>query len=78
MEPLNLLVEIGEINDRIHEAGRDRLELVERFNQELRGLILDFDGTADTFRVYLDLKKRLERIARRIGKAHDDDLLDYT
>ncbi len=28
--------------------------------------------------MYIDLTKRLERIARRIGKAHDDDLLDYT
>lgn len=78
MEPLGLLVEIGAINDRIREAGRDRLELVERFNQELRGLIKEFEGTSDTFRVHLALKKRLERIARRIGKAHDDDLLDYT
>jgi hypothetical protein len=78
LEPLDLLVEIGAINDRIREAGRDRLELVERFNQELRGLIKDFEGTSDTFRVYIDLTKRLERIARRIGKAHDDDLLDYT
>ncbi|MGZ5562495.1 MAG: DUF7118 family protein [Halobacteriota archaeon] len=78
MEPFGLLVEIGAINDRIREAGRDRLELVERFNQELRGLIKEFEGTSDTFRVHLDLTKRLERIARRIGKAHDDGLLDYT
>jgi hypothetical protein len=28
--------------------------------------------------VYRDLAKRLERIARRIGKAHDDNLLDNT
>jgi hypothetical protein len=28
--------------------------------------------------VYLDLKKRLERIARRIEKAHADNSLDYT
>lgn len=78
MEPFGLLVEIGAINDRIREAGRDRLELVERFNQELRGLIKEFEDTSDTFRVHLDLTKRLERIARRIGKAHDDGLLDYT
>ena len=78
MEPLDLLVEIGSINDQIRKAGRDRLELVERFNQELRGLIKDFDDTPDTYRVYRDLAKRLERIARRIGKAHDDNLLDYT
>jgi hypothetical protein len=78
LDPLNLLVEIGSINDQIRKAGRDRLELVERFNQELRGLIKDFDDTPDTYRVYRDLAKRLERIARRIGKAHDDNLLDYT
>ncbi len=78
MEPLELLIAISAINDRIREAGRDRLELIERFNQELREIIKDFEDTPDTFRVYLDLKKRLERIARRIGKAHDDDLLDYT
>jgi hypothetical protein len=71
-------VEIGSINDQIREAGRDRLELIERFNQELRGLIKDFEDTPDTFRVYRDLEKRLKRIARRIGKAHDDNLLDYT
>lgn len=78
MEPPDLLVEIGSINDQIREAGRDRLELIERFNQELRGLIKDFEETPDTFRVYRDLAKRLERIARRVGKAHDDNLLDYT
>jgi hypothetical protein len=78
LEPLDLLIEIGAINDQIREAGRDRLELVERFNQELRGIIKDFEGTSNTFRVYQDLTKRLERIARRIGKAHDEDLLDYT
>jgi len=77
LEPLDLLVEIGSINDQIRKAGRDRLELAERFNQELRGLIKDFDDTPDTYRVYRDLAKRLERIARRIGKAHDDNLLDY-
>ena len=78
MEPLDLLAEIGAINDRIREAGRERLELVERFNHELRDLIHDFEDTPDTFRVYLDLKKRLERIARRIEKAHADNSLNYT
>jgi hypothetical protein len=78
LEPLELLVEIDAINDRISEAGRERLELVERFNQELRHLINDFKDTPDTFRVYRDLTKRLERIARRVGKAHADDLLNYT
>lgn len=78
MEPLDLLSEIGAINDQIREVGRERLELVERFNHELRGLIRDFESTPDTFRVYLDLKKRLERIARRIEKAHADNSLDYT
>lgn len=78
MEPLDLLSEIGAINDQIREVGRERLELVERFNRELRELIRDFESTPDTFRVYLDLKKRLERIARRIEKAHADNSLDYT
>ena len=78
MEPLDLLSEIGAINDQIREVGRERLELVERFNHELRDLIRDFESTPDTFRVYLDLKKRLERIARRIEKAHADNSLDYT
>jgi hypothetical protein len=78
LEPLDLLSEIGAINDQIREVGRERLELVERFNHELRGLIRDFESTPDTFRVYLDLKKRLERIARRIEKAHADNSLDYT
>ena len=78
MEPLDLLSEIGAINNQIREVGRERLELVERFNHELRDLIHDFESTPDTFRVYLDLKKRLERIARRIEKAHADNSLDYT
>jgi hypothetical protein len=78
LEPLDLLSEIGAINDQIREVGRERLELVERFNHELRDLIRDFESTPDTFRVYLDLKKRLERIARRIEKAHADNSLDYT
>ncbi len=78
MEPLDLLAEIGAINDRIREAGRERLELVERFNHELRDLIRDFEDTPDTFRIYLDLKKRLERIARRVEKAHAENSLDYT
>lgn len=78
MEPLDLLSEIGATNDQIREVGRERLELVERFNHELRDLIRDFESTPDTFRVYLDLKKRLERTARRIEKAHADNSLDYT
>lgn len=78
MEPLDLLAEIGAINDQIREAGRERLEVVERFNHELRDLIHDFEDTPDTFRVYLDLTKRLERIARRVEKAHADDSLNYT
>ncbi|MGZ7127238.1 MAG: DUF7118 family protein [Halobacteriota archaeon] len=78
MEPLDLLAEIGAINDRIRDAGRERLELVERFNHELRDLIHYFEDTPDTYRVYLDLTKRLERIARRVEKAHADDSLDYT
>jgi hypothetical protein len=78
LEPLDLLSEIGATNDQIREVGRERLELVERFNHELRDLIRDFESTPDTFRVYLDLKKRLERTARRIEKAHADNSLDYT
>jgi hypothetical protein len=78
VKPLDLLKELDAINDRIRGAGRQRLELVERFNRELRDLIRDFEVTPDTFRVYVDLKKRLERIARRVEKARADDLLDYT
>lgn len=78
MEPLEVLAEIEAINDRIREVGRERLELVERFNRELRDLIRDFADTDDTFRVYVNLTKRLERIARRIEKAHSENSLDYT
>jgi hypothetical protein len=78
LEPLEVLAEIKAINDRIREAGRERLELVERFNRELRDLIRDFEDTNDTFRVYVNLTKRLERIARRVEKAHGENFLDYT
>lgn len=78
MEPLEVLAEIAAINDRIREAERERLELVERFNRELRDLIRDFEDTNDTFRIYVNLTKRLERIARRVEKAHGENLLDYT
>jgi hypothetical protein len=78
LKPLEVLAEIEAINDRIREAGRERLELVERFNRELRDLVRDFEDTDDTFRVYLDLTKRLERIARRVEKAHIEDSFDYT
>lgn len=78
MEPLDLLVEIATINNRIREAGRERLELVERFNREIRELVRDFEGTPDTFRVYLDLTRRLQRITRRVEKAQAEESLDYT
>jgi len=78
LETLEVLAEIETINYRIREAGRERLELVERFNRELRDLIRDFEDTNDTFRVYVNLTKRLERIARRVEKAHGENLLDYT
>ena len=78
MEPLDLLVEIATINKRIREAGRERLELVERFNREIRELVRDFEGTPDTFRVYLDLTRRLQRITRRVEKAREEESLDYT
>jgi len=78
LEPLDLLVEIATINKRIREAGRERLELVERFNREIRELVRDFEGTPDTFRVYLDLTRRLQRITRRVEKAREEESLDYT
>ncbi|MGZ4912956.1 MAG: DUF7118 family protein [Halobacteriota archaeon] len=78
MEPDELLAEIDAVNEQIREVGRARLELVEQFNQELRTLIRSFEETPDTFRVYVDLAKRLDRIARRVGKAHDEGLLDHT
>ena len=78
LEPLDLLAEIDAVNERIRDAGRQRLELVEQFNRELRGLIQSFEDTPDTFRIYVDLVKRLERIARRVEKAHADGSLDYT
>ncbi len=78
MEPLELLAELDTVNARIREVGRARLELVEQFNQEIRTLIRTFEGTSDTFRVYLDLTKRLERIARKIEKAHGEGTLANT
>ena len=77
LEPRDLLAEIATVNKRIREAGRERLELVERFNREIRELIRDFEGTPDTFRVYLDLTRRLQRITRRVEKARSDQSLDY-
>gem|GEM_PF-4568926 len=58
MEPLDLLSEIGATNDQIREVGRERLELVERFNHELRDLIRDFESTPDTFREPPDASKK--------------------
>jgi hypothetical protein len=78
LEPADLLAEIVTINKRIREAGRERLELVERFNREIRELVRDFEGTPDTFRVFLDLTRRLKRITRRVEKAHEDQSLDYS
>jgi hypothetical protein len=78
LEPADLLAEIVTINKRIREAGRERLELVERFNREIRELVRDFEGTPDTFRVFLDLTRRLQRITRRVEKAHEDQSLDYS
>jgi hypothetical protein len=77
LEPLDLLAEIAAINERIRGAGRERLELVERFNREILQLVHDFEGTPDTFRVYLDLTRRLQRITRRVEKARTDQSLDY-
>ncbi len=78
MEPLDLLAEIATVNKRIREAGRERLELVERFNREIRDLVRDFEGTPDTFKVFLDLTRSLQRITRRVEKAEADQSLDYT
>jgi len=78
LEPADLLADIATINKRIREAGRERLELVERFNREIRELVRDFEGTPDTFRVFLDLTRRLQRITRRVEKAHEDQSLDYS
>jgi hypothetical protein len=78
LEPADLLAEIATINKRIREAGRERLELVERFNREIRELVRDFEGTPDTFRVFLDLTRRLQRITRRVEKAQEDQSLDYS
>jgi hypothetical protein len=78
LEPADLLAEIATINKRIREASRERLELVERFNREIRELVRDFEGTPDTFRVFLDLTRRLQRITRRVEKAHEDQSLDYS
>ncbi len=78
MEPYELLSEIDVVNDQIRDVGRVRLELVEQFNQELRTLIRSFEETPDTYRNYVDLSKRLERIARRVEKAHSEGSLDHT
>jgi hypothetical protein len=78
LEPLDLLAEIATVNKRIREAGRERLELVERFNREIRELVRDFEGTPDTFKVFLDLTRSLQRITRRVEKAEADQSLDYT
>lgn len=78
MEPYGLLTEIDAVNEQIRDAGRPRLELVGQFNQELRTLIRSFEETPDTFRIYVDLAKRLERIARRVEKAHGEGTLDQT
>jgi len=40
--------------------------------------VRDFEGTPDTFRVYLDLTRRLQRITRRVEKAQAEESLDYT
>ena len=77
MELLDLLAEINTINSRIREAGRERLELVERFDSEIRELVHDFERTPDTWRVYMDLTRRLQRITRRVEKARTDQSLDY-
>jgi len=72
--PLDLLAEIATVNKRICEAGRERLELVERFNREIRELVRDFEGTPDTFKVFLDLTRSLQRITRRVEKAEADQI----
>jgi hypothetical protein len=77
LEPLDLLAEIATINTRIREASRERLELVERFNREIRELVRNFEDTPDTFKVFLDLTRQLQRIARRVEKARAEQSLDY-
>jgi len=77
LEPLNLLEEIGKMNEQIHKAHRSRLELVEQFNGEIRSLIADFEDTPDNFRVFVDLMKRRDRIAQRIERARQNEALDY-
>ncbi|MGZ4919208.1 MAG: DUF7118 family protein [Halobacteriota archaeon] len=78
MEPDELLAQIDAVNEQIRDVGRARLEMVEQFNQEIRTLIRSFEETPDTFRIYVDLTKRLERIARRVEKAHGEGTLDHT
>ncbi len=78
MEPYELLTEIDDVNEQIRDVGRVRLELVEQFNQEIRTLIRSFEETPDTYRNFVDLSKRLERIARRVEKAHSEASLDHT
>lgn len=78
MEPLKLLEEIEKTNEQIREAQRSRLELVEQFNGEIRSLIADFEDTPDKFRVFVDLVKRLNRIAQRIERARQNETLDYS
>jgi hypothetical protein len=77
LEPRNLLEEIERTNEQIRKAHRSRLELVEQFNGEIRSLIADFEGTPDSFRVFVDLMKRLNRIAQRIERARQNETLDY-
>ena len=77
MEPLNLLEEIEKMNEQIRKAHRSSLELAEQFNSEVRSLIADFEDTPDNFRIFVDLKKRLNRIAQKIERARQNDALDY-
>lgn len=77
MEPLKLLEEIEKTNEEIRKAHRSRLELVEQFNGEIRSLIAEFEDTPDNFRVFVDLSKRLSRMAQRIERARQNEALDY-
>ncbi len=77
MEPLTLLEEIEETNEEVRKAHRSRLELVEQFNGEIRSLITEFEDTPDNFRVFVDLKKRLNRLAQRIERARQNGTLDH-
>jgi hypothetical protein len=78
LEPLNLLEEIEKTNEEIRKAQRSRLELVEQFNGEIRSLIADFEDTPDKYRVFVDLVKRVNRIAQRIERARQNETLDYS